>query len=77
MVGTTRAGSADGGEVNPGHPVGEVFGHILRNRLGQAGLADPTGTSQRQERDGIVSRSARAGDLRLPPDEAGAWDGRI
>src|SRR3954453_6388166 len=64
---------ADGGEVNPDHAIGEVPCQIVSKRLGQARLTDPTGASERQERDGFIyEQSPSLGELLLSADEANA-----
>ncbi len=61
------------GQINPGHAVGKPRGYVLGDGQGQACLAYPTGTGQRQQRDGLVQdERTSGGTVGFPADEPGA-----
>jgi hypothetical protein len=73
--GDNGGGIADGGEVNPHDSIDDMLGDIMCNCLGQARLADATGTGERQQRDRVIEQEGLCStDLRLAPDEPGAGD---
>ena len=75
--GEDQGGIAQWRQVNPDHPVREVRRYIVREGLGQTGLADAAGAGQREERNGRINQE-RPGrrPFTLPADERGAGDGQ-
>ena len=54
-------------QIDPDDPLGKGRGHVGGDGQGETGLANPTGTGQRQERHGLVEEErARASSAHLP-----------
>ena len=65
-----------GRQIDEDHAIGELRRDVVRDGQGQPGLADPAGTGQRQQRNGLIQEEgAGSGQLRLPADEPGAGNG--